>query len=356
MPLADAVVNPGAKSFTLESAALAAYATAPGARGGPAALLAEGVGRAGRRGRVDAAGVLRKHRRLTQSRAPALPRAGVGFAKRDEHVRARDSSRARACAGASARSVEWWNDRGELHLPIRAVRRRSLEVRTGRPRKRVRGGGSMESRRSTATNGFRRACSPRSIRWRSGTAFRATMHDTWIRTARPEDQKAPWTFVSPTGARHQQMAKYDGDYNWSVEFVPDEIGCWHYSWSQTFAELSVRKRGSEVRRRARRAGRRDRAASRDRQAGCRARAEKRKDDTARLMGQFARLERATMQTMTPESFAAASGESLKAALREARVAWATRNSPTRSRACRIIRRSGRTRVVERAADLYVAMY
>jgi hypothetical protein len=67
-----------------------------------------------------------------------------------------------------------------------------------------------------------------------GQAFQAGLRDTWVTSGAPEDQEVFWTFVSPSGARHDVLAKYSGDYSWEVEFVPDEIGQWAYQWRQQF--------------------------------------------------------------------------------------------------------------------------
>jgi hypothetical protein len=42
--------------------------------------------------------------------------------------------------------------------------------------------------------------------------------------------------VSPLGVVHRVAARYEGDYRWSVRFVPDEAGRWRYTWKQHFTE------------------------------------------------------------------------------------------------------------------------
>ena len=67
-----------------------------------------------------------------------------------------------------------------------------------------------------------------------GEAFAATLHDTWVRTATPEEQQVPWTFVSPTGESFVVPAEYHGHYQWGIRFQPNEVGRWHYFWTQNF--------------------------------------------------------------------------------------------------------------------------
>lgn len=61
-----------------------------------------------------------------------------------------------------------------------------------------------------------------------GTRFRDELRDSWIRSAPPEEQEVRWRFVAPSGARHRVVAAYEGDFRWSVDFEPDELGRWHY--------------------------------------------------------------------------------------------------------------------------------
>jgi hypothetical protein len=63
-----------------------------------------------------------------------------------------------------------------------------------------------------------------------GTSFRTELSDTWILTGPPEAQEVLFTFTSPTGAGHRCLAEYRGQWTWSVEFMPDEVGPWRYQW------------------------------------------------------------------------------------------------------------------------------
>ncbi len=67
-----------------------------------------------------------------------------------------------------------------------------------------------------------------------GEEFTATLRDTWVRTATPEEQQVPWTFVSPTGESFVVPAEYHGHYQWRIRFQPHEVGRWHYFWTQNF--------------------------------------------------------------------------------------------------------------------------
>jgi len=69
-----------------------------------------------------------------------------------------------------------------------------------------------------------------------GDTFTASLRDTWIRTAPPDEQTVRWTFVSPTGNKHLKKADYKGDWRWAIEFTPDETGPWTYFWEAHFAE------------------------------------------------------------------------------------------------------------------------
>ena len=67
-----------------------------------------------------------------------------------------------------------------------------------------------------------------------GSPFVASFRDTWVRTGPPERQNVPWLFISPTGRELTLMARYEGDYTWVLEFTPDEVGRWRYSWGHDF--------------------------------------------------------------------------------------------------------------------------
>ena len=57
---------------------------------------------------------------------------------------------------------------------------------------------------------------------------------TWLTTAPAEEQRVPWTFVSPRGEHHVVEAHYVGDYHWEVEFQPTELGRWLYLYETNF--------------------------------------------------------------------------------------------------------------------------
>ncbi|MGI9626945.1 MAG: hypothetical protein ACR2QM_08930 [Longimicrobiales bacterium] len=63
-----------------------------------------------------------------------------------------------------------------------------------------------------------------------GDPFEAEFRDTWIRTARPEEQVIPWFFTSPTGREVVIQARFEGDFTWKIQFTPDEVGRWRFHW------------------------------------------------------------------------------------------------------------------------------
>lgn len=69
-----------------------------------------------------------------------------------------------------------------------------------------------------------------------GESFTAELRDTWVRTGPAEEQHVRWVFDAPSGRRHVVRAEYIGDYRWRVEFSPEELGRWQYSWSQEFTK------------------------------------------------------------------------------------------------------------------------
>ncbi len=169
-----------------------------------------------------------------------------------------------------------------------------------------------------------------------GEPFESEFSDTWVRTRAPEDQVIPWVFVSPTGVTHTVHADYLGDYHWKTKFLPDEVGPWRYSWSQTFLhepfhspvgsfdvvlddpnharkqlEAFIAKVSSTL------APNRKKGSTRGSQGKNIAAEEKALRH--RLMVQFSRLERAVIQLETPESFRSESGQSLKKLLNSARL-------------------------------------
>lgn len=152
-----------------------------------------------------------------------------------------------------------------------------------------------------------------------GDSFRAELADTWIRTASPQEQHVPWVFTAPSGKRHEVAARYAGESRWEVEFTPDELGEWAYSWRQNFdvhhfdsGEAFFDVIGGGLENVVRRLNELAAAAS----------GADRKDAAAlgRRMAQFARLERAAMAALTPDQFAGAAWDSTRAALRRVREA------------------------------------
>lgn len=152
-----------------------------------------------------------------------------------------------------------------------------------------------------------------------GEAFTAELRDTWVRTGPPAEQRVVWTFISPTGIRHDVLAQYVGDNTWKVEFVPDELGRWHYEWSQQFTEEGYR---SAVLPFDVLLGSREGAVIQvERFAGMleQTRPTPGSPEHWRAMVQFARLERAAMQFETPETFPSDEGLMLRKLLGRCRA-------------------------------------
>ncbi len=152
-----------------------------------------------------------------------------------------------------------------------------------------------------------------------GQAFTAELRDTWVITGPPESQQVLWTFVSPTGVRHDVQAEYIGENSWKVEFYPDELGRWQYEWSQQFTEEGYR---SAVLPFDVLLGSRENAliqVERFARMLEQTRPEPGSPEHRRSMVRFARLERAAMQFETPETFRSAAGLRLREFLNRSRA-------------------------------------
>jgi hypothetical protein len=150
-----------------------------------------------------------------------------------------------------------------------------------------------------------------------GTEFTAVLRDTWVRTAPPEEQRVPWTFTSPTGIRHDLLARYEGENRWSVRFLPDEIGAWTYSWSQTFTPEGFRS--GPIQFDVLGGDRDDLRTSLTRFADSlrSGAAERSPEARSSYLVRFLRLERAVLQTETPATFRNG-GNDLRDLLRQSR--------------------------------------
>jgi hypothetical protein len=152
-----------------------------------------------------------------------------------------------------------------------------------------------------------------------GQPFAAELKDTWVRTGPPEQQLVPWTFISPSGMRKEIQARYEGENRWTVEFQPDELGPWQYTWSQDFVEEPYESAPGHF----------------DLLAGDIDNVERELvhladdieghavqfDERWQLfMVQFYRLERRAMQLVTPDEFRSESGRELKNLLNRVRAA------------------------------------
>jgi hypothetical protein len=152
-----------------------------------------------------------------------------------------------------------------------------------------------------------------------GWPFVAEFRDTRVRTAPPEDQVVDWLFVAPSGTRHAVRAAYAGDYTWRIEFVPDEIGPWRYSWRHAFTKKGYRSTpgGFDVL-----AGDADNVRTRIRALADRIRATDPailEEQARSLMVELTRLERAALLMETPESFRRESGAEVRRLLNDVRA-------------------------------------
>lgn len=150
-----------------------------------------------------------------------------------------------------------------------------------------------------------------------GESFQAEFHDTWILTAKPEEQKVPFVFLSPEGQQHEVTARYAGDFRWSIDFTPTSLGIWRFSWSEKFTDnpyasewgvfdvVAANREGMFVQL--------ERFAE---EARAIPRKDKRKLELA--MERFAKLERAALQQLDPASFRSEEGAPTIAALRKIR--------------------------------------
>ena len=168
-----------------------------------------------------------------------------------------------------------------------------------------------------------------------GQPFRGEFRDTWLTSAPPEEQRVPWTFVSPRGEHHVLEASYAGDYRWEMEFQPTELGRWLYFYETSFTGppghehpphrsadgfFDVVARDREIVHGALRS-----LLARVREA---APASKR-EAVAEFGVPFWRLERAALQLETPESFRSEEGRETFGLLTEIRSALTGRKERDR---------------------------
>ena len=237
-PLAEAAYEPAAPTLVFQSPTLAAYVERAAGQGAPLRFLLKAsdyledvpIGAvnlySGNHG--DSRNLARRPSLTVRWRA-AAERASWRAPVLLEHGRRLAIPRL-AAAGATSVAVTFEPEGGE-HAPCDPT----IEWRGS-----TAGGEEPWTRRGIGSGGpwdwidvrLTAACDPVLL----GDPFEAELRDTWIRTAAPEEQEVPWAFVSPVGVVHRVAARYEGDYRWSVRFVPDEAGRWRYTWKQHFAE------------------------------------------------------------------------------------------------------------------------
>lgn len=164
-----------------------------------------------------------------------------------------------------------------------------------------------------------------------GSTFEAKIRDTWMTTGPPKDQEVLWTFISPYGISFEIVAKYLGDYTWGVNFQPEEIGRWRYSWTQQFIDTPYQSPIKQF----------------DVIPGDQANIQKqiqalqkkiKNNNQSSVPGTrkelalaFLKLERAVMQQQTPSSFSTAEGIRMKERLNTVRSLLTKKNRPPQSR-------------------------
>jgi hypothetical protein len=119
--------------------------------------------------------------------------------------------------------------------------------------------------------------------------------------------------------KHEARASYRGENSWTVEFTPDELGPWRYSFSLNFSGKPYHSAEGTF---DALLGSRTNARTQLEVFLRRIEADDPKQDEAALrlrMIAFARLERAAMQLETAESFASGSGDELRGLLRRIRA-------------------------------------
>ncbi len=152
-----------------------------------------------------------------------------------------------------------------------------------------------------------------------GQPFVAELKDTWVRTGPSEEQLVPWTFVSPSGQSTTVQAQYVGGNRWTMEFFPDELGPWQYTWSENFVDEPFESALGhfdvmagdieDVRRELARLAEEIEAHETQFDEGWQL-----------MMVQFYRLERRAMQLVTPQEFHSEAGRELKDLLNRVRAA------------------------------------
>lgn len=322
MPLAEGQYRPGHSTIVFSSAALARYATARIAQREPLLLLVKLTDV-----QEDTPGTLMEIYSANQgdTRYTALrPRLELAWTNAHEEVQLQDTialeyGRVLTMRRLPSHPGEWY-DIGF-----------AADSGFATPTIEMRGGTARD------TSEWTHVTAPFQSRWDwievrllaavdplvLGRPFTSAIHDTWIRTAPPEQQVVRWVFVSPSGVSDTVLAQYHGDDSWVVSFTPNELGRWHYAWTQHFTDVPYHVTdgvfdvvpGDEANVRAQL----DNFAKRLRAAD-------RTDTTRnkRLMMEFAQLERAAMQRQTPESFRSASGKALRSKLDSIRALWGQR--------------------------------
>lgn len=153
-----------------------------------------------------------------------------------------------------------------------------------------------------------------------GDTLTLSLRDTWVTTAPPEEQKVSCTFVSPSGRAVRVGASYPGAFTWVVELVPDEVGRWRYQWRhqlQSSPDLPREEAFDVV------VESLDGAATalEDFLGLVSATEFRSREELARMMVRFSKLERVALAHMTAEEFRGPEGEPVRALIRRIRAAF-----------------------------------
>ncbi len=331
MALAETVYDPGDASLVFESAALAAYVEAQSRQRAPLRFLLklsdpleDEPGTLLHLYTVDHGDLRNLGRRPVLDLTWSAPRT-VASSRRRVHLE-------------NGRHVvsERLDVRGVRTLAVSFLAEEGADE-AGLPTLQVRGG------RGDEPGPWRSAAYPLDVEWswaqvrviagrdplELGGAFESSLRDTWVRTAPPEEQEVRFRFESPRGRRFEVPGTYQGDYTWSVSFVPDEVGRWrygfeedflkkHYTSAEAFFDVVVLDR--------------ENAREQLRALADRLRAEPEavgEVPIPELAPSFWRLERAALRLETPESLASESGRELMERLTEVRELLGGREVPER---------------------------
>jgi hypothetical protein len=313
-PVADGLYRPGDAAIVLEGPRLAAYVEEAATSGAPLLLLLK----------------LSDHHEDAPGNMLYFYSGNFGDSgneARRPRLEVAWSAQARAALLTESVTLEHGREFVGPRLPLEGPGwiQASFESDEGYdpPRIEIRGGSEFEAGRWQPLYGPTRVdWSWVQVRLRSvvnpvpiGEPFDASLRDTWVINGVPAaEQDVHWYFVGPSGQRHELEAEYDGDWRWSVRFVPRELGSWRYAWTSDFTGepfVSPTGRFDVV------GG--DFAGLATALEWLVADATSAPEDSRRVLQlRLIRLEREVLRLATPATFRSEEGERLRGLLREAR--------------------------------------